>query len=134
VGPKDLPRVRAAALEAVGRAAASEPDLTEEARRAIAPGLEDRAASVRFGAIAGLEQLGDPEALDLLRARLTREGDDDVKARAEAAIAEIRGRGDDAQRAGRVEERLDALERERLGDREALERLQRRLEALESRP
>ena len=133
-GSKDHPRVRAAALEAVGRAAHDRPELARAARRAIAAGLEDSASGVRIGAIAGLEQVGDAAALALIRKRLAREGSADVRGRGEAAVEALRALQQEARRLGRLEERLDDVDQERATTREALERLQRRLEALESRP
>lgn len=134
VGPKEHLRIRAAALRAVGEAASGDPDLYEEAREVVAPALDDRDVGVRLGAIAGLERLGDPASLSLLRARLAREGDDDVRSDARGAIATLRGLQEESRGLGRLEERLDAIDTDQRSTRDALKRLQRRLEALESRP
>jgi aminopeptidase N len=134
VGTKEHPRVRAAALEAVGHAAHGRPKLAPAARRAIASSLDDPTAGVRLGAIAGLEQVGDAAALDLIRKRLAREGSAEVRGRGATAVEVLRALQRDACSVGRLEQRLDDVDQEQSATRDALERLQRRLEAIESRP
>ena len=134
IGAKEPARVCAAALEAVGKAAHGRLELAIAARRALGPALEDRAVVIRLGAIAGLEQVGDPQSLDLLRKRLSRESSEDVRTHAKSAAEALRALQHDAARIAHFEERIDALDQDHHAASDALERVQRRLGALESAP
>lgn len=78
-------RARAAAAEALGSAP---PEHAEEAKAALRPLLDDRAASVRCAAIVSLGQLRDAASLEVILARFD-DGDPTVRQVAMIAAGEI---------------------------------------------